>query len=1012
MSQSTRPQYTTKHAFFASALIGGIELDGKFVAANPLLYQGYKVGVQLVTCRAETANWNGFKLRIPFGLNEKMQSTNDRKLGRGAFYNWMIKSGNFVTEFDNERVIEVRFPPCQYQVKVELPSSDLRNRLVAKAKDDNHLLLTVTLDENAQVTVMNYGKEFHNGDDSEVHNWVKRGLPMACAPGITLNGLLSQRVFHLVVRQPPNSKPIHLQNAMRSDGIPPPFKYPYGDDHSWNEAHFSKVWEDEKAKGLLPFLPRGYFTDDKSLVTVLAHCAIQDEFWVSEATNRVNKADTLPEATLNFMVDLSDVQRKVEAACSLDPEAPSTRRNLTYGALRGKAWALANEANKIKAMEPISNDEIEFIRALCRHMWRGDGYWEPLIKSDGADLTKAIEDLTKVIENLSLARSQTPMVTKLRELPVVDFTSGLSARYRAALFQEVFQDDRERFGKYMSHAPLGQRIITAPPGFGKTFLLSVAALCAEATIGHVLCSAPTNVAVGNLARRIDQMTASVCDRYNKDLARGAQREHRRLVLRISDTKNEVEALEGILDGRLPEELALSGDTKWTFPLTPSFWVLTLLGSPVTGRTLHPDDHRVLHSIRGDLQKNKQLDSLRAVVSRTMKWAEIPQTCRENGLMIVRSQFQTLLENADFLCTTPAKTASTSHSGRILLDWKEVKARAVIVDDAANMHRTDLLTVTGNALLPCVMAGDRKQLRPAVMSEGVVDNSEHGYLRHRLSKDACISALEWFQASVGIPVYRQWTQLRMVKGLFNMVGRHIYPDIYCQLSYGPRCNPGDARNSDGIKLDRFLVQKFKNEMSLSPAGELLPAFVHCEGSISEVEINGLSRLSKDQVRVALDLAVDMVKQLGIAPVRIGMLSPYKGNVRYIEELRKEALYKDLAGMDAASTVESYQGRERDFMVVVMGTTLRSGPGFTTDENRLCVLLTRQRCGLVIVGDFTAASPNNWRGNPSGDRWKYGKLMVPKDGGKPGEIKLSAAAAILGKVYEDFAKARRVGTVVVN
>lgn len=35
---------------------------------------------------------------------------------------------------------------------------------------------------------------------------------------------------------------------------------------------------------------------------------------------------------------------------------------------------------------------------------------------------------------------------------------------------------------------------------------------------------------------------------------------------------------------------------------------------------------------------------------------------------------------------------------------------------------------------------------------------------------------------------------------------------------------------------------------------------------------------------------------------------------------------------------------------MGTTKQSRPGFTIDKNRLNVMLTRQRSGLVIVGDI--------------------------------------------------------------
>lgn len=54
------------------------------------------------------------------------------------------------------------------------------------------------------------------------------------------------------------------------------------------------------------------------------------------------------------------------------------------------------------------------------------------------------------------------------------------------------------------------------------------------------------------------------------------------------------------------------------------------------------------------------------------------------------------------------------------------------------------------------------------------------------------------------------------------------------------------------------------------------------------------------------------------------------------------------MPAASTIGSFQGQENDIVIVVMSTATPGGPGFTSDPQRLNVMLTRQKCGLVIVG----------------------------------------------------------------
>lgn len=79
---------------------------------------------------------------------------------------------------------------------------------------------------------------------------------------------------------------------------------------------------------------------------------------------------------------------------------------------------------------------------------------------------------------------------------------------------------------------------------------------------------------------------------------------------------------------------------------------------------------------------------------------------------------------------------------------------------------------------------------------------------------------------------------------------------------------------------------------------------------------------------------------------------------------------LSGMPPAATIDCFQGQEADIVIVVMGTrAINPGPGFTKDPHRLCVLLTRQRCGLVIVGDIDVTGPmeKKKKGKGEGEGW---------------------------------------------
>ncbi|KAF3060122.1 hypothetical protein CFAM422_011434 [Trichoderma lentiforme] len=89
-------------------------------------------------------------------------------------------------------------------------------------------------------------------------------------------------------------------------------------------------------------------------------------------------------------------------------------------------------------------------------------------------------------------------------------------------------------------------------------------------------------------------------------------------------------------------------------------------------------------------------------------------------------------------------------------------------------------------------------------------------------------------------------------------------------------------------------------------------------------------------------VDLVKSKKIDPSKLVLISPYAANVELLDRmLRKNAAYEALKGIPSPSTVDSFQGQENDIIFVVMGTAHpRPGPGFTSQEQRLNVMLTQR------------------------------------------------------------------------
>lgn len=272
---------------------------------------------------------------------------------------------------------------------------------------------------------------------------------------------------------------------------------------------------------------------------------------------------------------------------------------------------------------------------------------------------------------------------------------------------------------------------------------------------------------------------------------------------------------------------------------------------------------------------------------------------------------------------------------------------------------------------------------------------HGNALNRHALDGKTSPLLFFK-SIGWPIYRLRVQLRMAEDLFKVCHREVYSDL--PFEYAPFCNISQPQHAIGVQLEAYLKRRFNN-LSPAPEGTLEPVFVHCNGSKSFRDHTTKSRKSSDQVKIALDLIKDFVVDTGVDASKIVFISPYKANVEQITRQRKLPEYSDLVNMPEAVTVDSIQGREGDISVIVMGTTKASGPGFTVDVQRLNVMLSRQCCGLLIVGDVH--TPGNM------GKGKSGKVHVVGDQGGL----MFVGSKMLFNVHKALWAARRVVRVDV-
>lgn len=128
------------------------------------------------------------------------------------------------------------------------------------------------------------------------------------------------------------------------------------------------------------------------------------------------------------------------------------------------------------------------------------------------------------------------------------------------------------------------------------------------------------------------------------------------------------------------------------------------------------------------------------------------------------------------------------------------------------------------------------------------------------------------------------------------------------------------------------------------------FIDCE---TEEQRYGTSFTNEEEAHIVLDL----VKHLGkiYDKNKFGFVSPYQGQVQKLK-----ACLTELELQDNVRTIDSWQGREKEYMIFsAVRCNSEGNVGFLENERRTNVALTRAQHGLIIVGNArTLVSDPKW------------------------------------------------------
>ncbi|KAK1766326.1 DNA helicase [Phialemonium atrogriseum] len=898
--------------------------------------------------------------------------------------------------------ITVKFPRGQFSRS----SADMtvRNYLPSAVQASKNLtILIVDVHADAEVTVEGFGMPFTNpGHPSE--GWINKDE--AIIDKVTLLDILQQRHFAFVVGLTADS----VDFAWDPMALGDPFSYPYGTEHSWDMARYKTMLL--KTKGH-QFAPASRFINDNEHVACLTQSVVQDTFWLEQdaetirnrnfsayfvttghgavdqmstfytivslnptfysefeiSWRRLSKCDSLflrlfkdkedpspvnwqaklVDNPKDFDAGLHEAERKVKATCLLLPGAEPFN-------------PVGCRDRQDAALTPVDlRADVEHMMRLQRDLMRGTGFW-PSCRPH----REAVIEITTALNavNIDDGGEQVKEVRKTRPIPSVSLFDTKNAAYLESLLEEALVDDRARFKAYMSERPLGVGLITVPAGTNLTPLqlwqddrhpAGVVGMMANPRIGKVFGSAPSHGAVDNFAARVAEVDARVTSRYNETMQQVDPTHvplHRRLIVRGYRIEHEIAAFKHLLQfPDNPNNAAPHGRWKkshWKLPFSPTFWLLVVLRHKGIETSLGPGDKPSLLSLREKIDNAEELAPLCDVATGKIDWAEYVSTKGVHDNKI-RALLEDIVAEADGLFTVPA---AVSQEDQPYFRWHRETAQGIAIDEAGNMGRPD----------------------------------------------AYASVLGFLKES-GFPVYRLRTQLRMAKGQFDMIHRLIYSNL--PLRYGPECDISRHHHANGVRLEAYLTERYPS-LKPSPPDTLAPVFVNCKGTYTLVDPVTRSKKNPDQARLALDFISDFVEKSGVDPSKVVVsISPYKMNVECINTMvRKE--YPILHTMQLAATVDSFQGREGQIAVVVMGTTQKSGPGFTTDNERLTVMMTRQRSSLLVFGDLDVTGKIEGKDAAKLEKEANKRIQVVDD---EGQVHF-AKAVLLRSIMAHYVKMGRV------
>ncbi|KAK3589667.1 hypothetical protein CHS0354_015171 [Potamilus streckersoni] len=249
--------------------------------------------------------------------------------------------------------------------------------------------------------------------------------------------------------------------------------------------------------------------------------------------------------------------------------------------------------------------------------------------------------------------------------------------------------------------------------------------------------------------------------------------------------------------------------------------------------------------------------------------------------------------------------------------QEIGPRIIIVEEAAEILESHVITTLSEHCQHLILIGDHEQLRPNPAT-------------YTLAKDYKLD-ISLFERMVnnGIQCDCLEEQHRM-RPEISMLLQHIYRNLRDHESLA------EYEHIRGVGSNIFFIDHTQEELP---------------------DADQKSHLNKHEARYVAALCKYLLRQ-GYSPNQITVLTTYYGQLFCLNNMMTTS---DFNGVKV-TVVDNYQGEEKDIILLSLVRSNREGRiGFLKISNRICVALSRAKKGFYVIGNFSFLARHSelWR-----------------------------------------------------